>query len=76
MTRRAPCGTNAGYSSHRRHKTTPCQPCRDAHAAHNRQYKTRPKPPDPIAFLGTWRRDGLVWRPVGMTAAERFGDVA
>lgn len=26
------CGTNAGYSRHRRRGEAPCQPCRDAHA--------------------------------------------
>lgn len=27
------------------------------------------------AYPGQWRRDGLIWKPVGITAADRFGDV-
>lgn len=27
------------------------------------------------AWRGGWRRDGLILRPVGVTAEDRFGDV-
>lgn len=28
-----------------------------------------------VAYTGGWRRDGMVWRPIGVTAADRFRDV-
>ena len=32
---RGGCGTNAGYTKHRRSNQVPCQACREAHAAYN-----------------------------------------
>jgi len=41
---RPPCGTTRGYHYHHRHKETPCQACKDAHAAEKRErYKPRAK---------------------------------
>ena len=34
-------GTNAGYQAHHKHRVTPCQPCRDAHAAQHQAFKAR-----------------------------------
>ncbi len=34
----AECGTQAGYSRHRRHQEDPCDACRAGHAAHERDY--------------------------------------
>ena len=31
-----PCGTQAAYRRHFRHRTPPCEPCRKAHAAYRR----------------------------------------
>lgn len=28
-----------------------------------------------LAFSGQWRRAGLILRPIGVTAEDRFGDV-
>ena len=33
-----PCGTKSAYARHIRRKETPCQPCKDANAAHRREY--------------------------------------
>ncbi len=33
------CGTDNGYQQHRRNGTSPCDPCRDAHAANHRQWR-------------------------------------
>src|SRR5690606_21478194 len=35
------CGTHQGYDKHRRRGETPCQPCRDAHNARQREYNKR-----------------------------------
>ncbi|MGW7196611.1 WhiB family transcriptional regulator [Streptomyces chryseus] len=39
----AECGTHSGYSKHIRNREEPCQPCRDAKAAVNRELRNRPK---------------------------------
>jgi hypothetical protein len=36
--RYAECGTQAGYSRHRRHHQTPCDDCKAAHATSERAY--------------------------------------
>ena len=33
-----PCGTKSAYARHIRRKEIPCQPCKDANAAHRREY--------------------------------------
>ena len=33
------CGTNAGWTRHRRNNQDPCEPCREAHNAANRAYR-------------------------------------
>lgn len=38
---RPACGTENGYSSHRRHGEDACGPCREAHAAYHRECKAR-----------------------------------
>lgn len=35
----AVCGTHGGYQKHGRKGETPCEPCRQAHAAYMRQYR-------------------------------------
>jgi hypothetical protein len=37
----APCGTNAAYNRHVYEKTPKCDPCREAHAKHRRDYRAR-----------------------------------
>jgi len=37
----AACGTNSGYEAHTRYQDGICQPCRDAHNAYMRAYKTK-----------------------------------
>lgn len=40
-----PCGTTAAYARHLRHKETPCEPCRQAHALWQWNYrKTHGRP--------------------------------
>jgi len=34
-------GTNTGYQQHMLAKTPPCQPCKDAHTAYQRDYRQR-----------------------------------
>ena len=38
---RAACGTEPGYSAHRRRSEEPCRPCRDAHADAKRMRRAR-----------------------------------
>ena len=38
----APCGTYAAYQRHKKLGETPCQPCKDANAAHQRQWRSDP----------------------------------
>lgn len=37
----AQCGTPSGYQSHLHHKTTICQPCREARAIYQREYRRK-----------------------------------
>lgn len=48
-----PCGTVAAYSRHLRRGEEPCQPCRTANTAYQREYKANPKPPRPLMPCGT-----------------------
>jgi len=48
----AKCGTSAGYSQHRRDKTMPCQPCRDAEAERARLAAAE-RPGRPVARCGS-----------------------
>lgn len=38
-----PCGTVAAYKRHLRNGETPCEPCREANAAHHRELYRRRK---------------------------------
>jgi hypothetical protein len=44
---RGECGTNAGYTAHRRMREAACRACKAAHAEYIREYKTRKKEPAP-----------------------------
>ena len=47
----APCGTIAAYTRHRRNNETPCDPCRLAKNAYNREYRAKPKRPKPERMI-------------------------
>jgi hypothetical protein len=40
---RAACGTHSGYKTHINNRTAPCQPCREARAIYQREYRRRQK---------------------------------
>lgn len=46
----APCGTTAAYKRHHKNGETPCQPCKDAHAADKRA-KYKPRRPRKIYYV-------------------------
>jgi hypothetical protein len=76
-----PCGTQAAYRRHIRRSETPCQPCKEAHAAERRDRYTAPSSADlpPIAH-GTpkgarqhWYRKDPICKPCrdAYNAAQR-----
>ena len=48
------CGTHAGYSAHRNHKETTCQPCRDAKAVYDAKWRME-NPEKLKTYSATWR---------------------
>lgn len=60
----APCGSDAAYHRHLRHKETPCQPCKEAHWVALREWYQRsprkrarteePAMPEPTLSDFTW----------------------
>ena len=40
---RAECGTHSGYKTHITNRTEPCQPCREARAIYQREYRASKK---------------------------------
>jgi hypothetical protein len=77
------CGTEAGYSRHRRRKEPGCQPCREAHNAFANEAKQRraalrptaapkPRPPHRPQPLDQLAIDlAVTGHPVKLTRAER-----
>jgi hypothetical protein len=43
---RQPCGTYAAYIRHKKSKTTPCEPCREANRLHQAAYRARKRAKD------------------------------
>ena len=81
-----PCGTRRGEAQHRRRGEDICDECRAARRAYDREWwalrserqnaRKKRKASEGLEFTGGWRLDRGVWKPTGVTAEMRFGDVA
>lgn len=57
-------GTESGYTQHMRRGIKACAKCRNASMRAQRVRRARELAEEEIAYTGSWRRDGLILRPV------------
>ncbi|MSS84978.1 hypothetical protein FYJ24_09420 [Actinomycetaceae bacterium WB03_NA08] len=78
----SPCGTEAAYKRHLRHKEEPCDACREAHRNLQRSKRANKKPPIanvvplPAPQKGVSRLDALEFQRDLLTESMRVAAVA